>query len=280
MKQIVTISFLIFSINLLSAQVLPGALKDAPEFEFPCPPAAVFCFTGDDSFDIAPADDYFGLDFELVTKFEAIEAFSQIRFWGILLPHTRVLKGESPSTGLDGHPPLDFRINFYEVEAGGPGRLLESYFFEATQPSEILASEEHDGNTAYLSRYDLSLPEEIAINSEGFVSITRVNNHMPERKEVHELPGIFFSIGAFDEDYETGGETFVRGLQVYKSDETGLPGEFFSQNKDIDQWEAVPFKPIFALYNPSPIPLSNLALYFGMMLMTGVTVLFIRRKKA
>ncbi len=264
MKKTITFFCLLFSFTMLKAQISTEGVKGGQPFE--CPQNAHYCFTEIDELQIGPADQLFSPGFELVTKFPAVDSFSRIRFWGVVTNYF-IFKNEGPLA-------LDFRVNFYEIDNGKPGDLIESILFEGIAPTEIL--EEHtneEDEEIYVCQYDLNLPDPVAIDAEAFIGITRVVSE-PIPGKIDEQPFIFYSLGNYGEQFND--ESFAKGFEEVKNNSNTFD-HLLSAEKNREGWQEVPFKPFFALYNPPSVPVSNFAVYLVMLLIAGSTVFLIRR---
>ncbi len=273
MKKSITLICLLFSITLLNAQDLTKGLKEVPFLDLECPENAVFCFTEISDLEIGPADDFFGKDIELVTKFSNTVSLSKIRFWGLIARESIVYKNGSP-------PAVDFRVKIYEVGANGPGKLIESFTFENIGPAEIIDSGlKNEDHEVFFCMYDLNLPKSVALDGEGFIGITRINNFSERKLVSPEGPFIFFPLGDYNQKYEQSGVSFMKGFThtVGKSDADTFNHLLSAEKTHPDGWEAVPFKPFFALSGSAPVPVSNFAVYLGMVLIAGFSIFFFRR---
>jgi len=275
MKKTITFFCLLFSFTMLKAQISTEGVKGVQPFE--CPQNALYCFTEIDNLWIFPYDGNsegpsVDMDFDLVTtKLPAVDSFSRIRFWGFV---TNFLFGKN-----EGPPAFSFQVNFYEVDDGKPGDLIESILFEGVAPTEILdeiTNNEQD-ESIYLCQYDLDLPDPVAIDAEAFISITPVDSEQGVGKGTK--PQLqFFILGNLQDRHKV--ESFAKDFAVEPTiltNDSNTPDHLLLAEKNSQGWEPVPFKPFFALYNPPPVPVSNFAVYLVMLLIAGSSVFLIRR---
>ncbi len=128
MNKLFTLSVVLFFSSLGLSQFAHAQEVIFPEIK--CPPNSEYCFAGD-GFDLGPADQFFGSDFELAARFSAKGSFSRVMFWGFFAEFpTDAGKDLIPATA-------DFEVKIYENGPSGPGALKASYIF-ANQPMGLI----------------------------------------------------------------------------------------------------------------------------------------------
>ena len=161
----------------------------------------------------------------------------------------------------------------------GRGGKKKSFTFEDVVPAEILDPDtKREEAVSYFCRYDLNLPEAFAIDGEAFIGITRINNSSPIKVETPTKESfVFVSLGNFDGKYEDSGESYLKGFSPRKSDADSFNHLLSAEKGEVNEWSPFPFKPFFALSSSTPVPVSNFAVYLGMVLVAGFSIFFFRR---
>ncbi len=289
MKRMVTLVFLFLGVSALHAQGTLELLNNkSAEL---CPENAVDCFVGtggEDEPKLFLADDLKGEDFELATKISPTGSFSRVTIYGFLASE-EITNEEIRLKNAQDLPGLEFRINIYDAEDNQPGdEPIESFTLNNVKPVEAHKydpeGENKDGYSGpgvsgYLCVYVFNLPERVMLDGDGYFSVTRINNHMPIRKNQEEQEEFMFYLLGFDFG-EGSDESFSRGEMISERNEELLANASLSNDKDLEStdWSSESFKPVFVLDNPPIVPLGSLGLYIGMALIGGFSLIFLRRK--
>ncbi len=269
MSKNTTLIFLTFCLGLIGFQQ-PLFAIDETSLIFNCPNHELLCV--EDGIGVAPADDFFGQEFELATKVSFEGPLSKIEFLGVILPYYLPHKSSSS-------PVADFRVKIYESGTNGPGELKSSFEFDNTEADDFIAINDDEverfglkavkraDNDTYLCIYKLELPVPVSINGEAYISITRVNNFSPRKDS--EVTNVFRILGITEDDFEGFGGSYYKNFafdEIVKKD---------------NNWQAMPpFTPALQLSGPAPVPLGSIAFYIGMLLIAGFSVFSTRRKSS